>query len=655
MRILLWIPERGMTSQPPAVSVIVPVYNVESHIHACIASLRAQRFADFEVIVVDDGSTDSSYARARAAIGEDPRFCILRQANGGLSAARNTGLTAARGDLIAFVDSDDQVTPDWLEQMTAALEQTGADWVSCAIAFVAPDGSQTTHSGLHGAPELTQDTAPQLYDLTDWGDVIRHFPSAWNKLYRRSLIDGLEFPVGTWFEDHGFYYRAAARTQQIAHVPHPLYLQTQGREGQITRADSDRVFEQFAVLDDIAAQMARPGKTGAQTAFERIAGRLLYERSTALHAPDRRARFARAARDYLDRHGLRYDTGWDAALSPAWGLEMDGALPLSIVIPWDGVPELLAASLHSIAVQDALPGCEVIISCDRVAQAEARTVCAAQTGLGAVRILTSPQPGAGAARNAGLAAATGLLVVFLDAGDRLMPAALGHWSAEMIRHSADLGLSMFRMGPEDRHVHSGFHDLRGPAFAPARDAAEGLWDLPPEAALALHCHPSAKIFRRAFLNATGTAFGTGPLADWQIGIPAALRSTQTLYFAWPGVEIDETPIARRLWTSPVPARALAAAIAGLGDRLPTDTAARLQPGWQRRLLARAIWEKASFAQMGRAQKLGFVVAAALALLRLPALPPAPAQGDDMALDPYLGARLRRLARLGRSAGSRSRP
>ena len=114
----------------PQISVIVPVYNVENHVAACIESLRAQVHPSFEVIVVDDGATDDSHAVAVEAIADDQRFRVIRQENGGLSAARNTGLNHATAPFIAFVDSDDRVEPTYLSTLHAAVElgDTGQAW-----------------------------------------------------------------------------------------------------------------------------------------------------------------------------------------------------------------------------------------------------------------------------------------------------------------------------------------------------------------------------------------------------------------------------------------------------------------------------------------------------------------------------------------------
>lgn len=113
----------------PLISVIVPVWNVAAHVGACLRSLAAQSLPDFEAIVVDDGSTDDSLARARSAVAGDARFRFLEQPNRGLSAARNAGLAVARGAFVAFLDSDDRLAPDCLAALHGALAESGADWV----------------------------------------------------------------------------------------------------------------------------------------------------------------------------------------------------------------------------------------------------------------------------------------------------------------------------------------------------------------------------------------------------------------------------------------------------------------------------------------------------------------------------------------------
>lgn len=104
----------------PAISIIVPVYKTERFLPACIASIQAQTFVDFELILVDDGSPDNCPALCDAA-AKDRRIRVVHQKNRGLSGARNAGLDTARGEWVAFVDSDDTITPDFCEKLYAAV------------------------------------------------------------------------------------------------------------------------------------------------------------------------------------------------------------------------------------------------------------------------------------------------------------------------------------------------------------------------------------------------------------------------------------------------------------------------------------------------------------------------------------------------------
>jgi glycosyltransferase involved in cell wall biosynthesis len=123
------------------VSVIMPAYNSARFLAESVRSVQAQTFGGWELIVVDDGSTDDTAAVARQLAGADPRLRYLRRENGGQAAARNTGLRAARGDLVAFLDSDDLWLPGKLEAQLAVLEEAGADLVYCDGYVFFEDGS----------------------------------------------------------------------------------------------------------------------------------------------------------------------------------------------------------------------------------------------------------------------------------------------------------------------------------------------------------------------------------------------------------------------------------------------------------------------------------------------------------------------------------
>lgn len=124
----------------PSFSVIVPLYNKGAHIERTLSSLLGQSLTDFEAIVVDDGSTDDGPARVAACA--DPRITLVRQANQGVSAARNAGVALARADFVAFLDADDEWSPDFLETLAALIEkEPGASLYATAYREVGPDGS----------------------------------------------------------------------------------------------------------------------------------------------------------------------------------------------------------------------------------------------------------------------------------------------------------------------------------------------------------------------------------------------------------------------------------------------------------------------------------------------------------------------------------
>ncbi|TGD44066.1 glycosyltransferase family 2 protein [Pseudotabrizicola sediminis] len=315
---------------PPRISVIVPAYNVGPYIGAAIASLRCQTFPGFEALVIDDGSADDTRQQALAAIGGDGRFRLIHQENRGLSGARNAGLDLARAPVIAFLDGDDRFAPTFLQRLHDTLHSTGADWVACGLAFCTPDGVRHPHSAIHGQPEPRTSAQAVPFALDDWAQVICHFPSAWNKLYRRAFIGDLRFDEGTWYEDHTFFHRLAAKSRVLHHLSDPLYLYTLDRDGQITRADSDRVFDQIPVLETSAAIFHGADKSGADTGLARLATRLFCERLEVIRSPQRAARFRQAAAGFLARHRLAPEWTWDRHLDALQACSLSGHPPVTI-------------------------------------------------------------------------------------------------------------------------------------------------------------------------------------------------------------------------------------------------------------------------------------------------------------------------------------
>ena len=203
------------------VSVIVPAYNAERHIAACLASLRAQTLADIEILCIDDGSTDATGALIGAQAALDPRVRALHQPNAGVSAARNAGLDAARGEFVAFVDADDSLPAHALEALWQAA-QSGSEPVD----IVTSDHSVEREDGSREA--VTCPPAAARAEIL--GALVRcdgRYNAVWGKLYRRAFCgaQALRFPVGMRIgEDVAFNLCAFARAARWAHLPEGLYV-----------------------------------------------------------------------------------------------------------------------------------------------------------------------------------------------------------------------------------------------------------------------------------------------------------------------------------------------------------------------------------------------------------------------------------------------
>lgn len=184
-----------MTEQTP-VSIIIPVYNVAPYLRCCLDSVIAQSFAKFEAIAVDDGSTDGSGAICDEYAAKDKRFVVIHKENGGLSAARNTGLDNCSGRYICFLDSDDYYEPDFLQTMYDGIKDSDYDFVSCVANFVDEENCLIRRN------EYPVDRAELRGDLFDhWYHSNLIEDAAWNKIYQRSLFDGVRFKEGIIYED----------------------------------------------------------------------------------------------------------------------------------------------------------------------------------------------------------------------------------------------------------------------------------------------------------------------------------------------------------------------------------------------------------------------------------------------------------------------
>ncbi|WP_411102751.1 CDP-glycerol glycerophosphotransferase family protein [Streptomyces sp. cmx-4-9] len=184
---------------PPRLSIVVPVYNVELYLDECLESIAAQTFEDFEAILVDDGSTDTSAVIAKAFAAKDKRFRVVMQENAGLGAARNVGARHADKDseYLAFVDSDDTMPDYAYQRLIDALDETGSDFAGGNVKRFRSVGMQQSwgHRAAFAKTQLKTHISKFPALVTD--------RTAWNKVYRRTFWDehGFQYPEGILYED----------------------------------------------------------------------------------------------------------------------------------------------------------------------------------------------------------------------------------------------------------------------------------------------------------------------------------------------------------------------------------------------------------------------------------------------------------------------
>ncbi|MDO4293872.1 MAG: glycosyltransferase [Eubacteriales bacterium] len=206
------------------ISVIVTVYNIESYLSRAVDSILAQTYQNLEVLLIDDGSADRSGAFCDAYAKADRRVRVIHQANGGAYSARNTGLSAASGELVTFVDGDDWIDPDMYERLLCAMRQHRADLAVCRYRKVFEDRTVDASTRREAVFEGQELLAKYLEEDEDW--LIQ--TAVWNKLWRRELSQGLVFPKSL-YEDMAFTIRLLARSKRSVYLDRAYYNYFCGR------------------------------------------------------------------------------------------------------------------------------------------------------------------------------------------------------------------------------------------------------------------------------------------------------------------------------------------------------------------------------------------------------------------------------------------
>lgn len=216
------------------ISVIVPVYNVQEYLKICLDSILKQTYKDLEIILVDDGSTDSSGTICDEYKKKDNRIKVIHQKNGGLSSARNTGIKIATGKYIAFIDSDDYIEKDMYKRAIETMKQEHAQIFICGRYYLYKDVKEIKQKEniyiiMNNIQALDKMNMFEYYDV-----------AAWDKVYERNLFDGIEFPEGKLCEDWYTIYKVLDKADKIVYDSTPLYVYRQ-RPNSITHSDNKKI------------------------------------------------------------------------------------------------------------------------------------------------------------------------------------------------------------------------------------------------------------------------------------------------------------------------------------------------------------------------------------------------------------------------------
>ena len=193
------------------ISVIVPVYKVEPYLDKCISSIVNQTYKNLEIILVDDGSPDNCPAMCDAWADKDSRIRVIHKTNGGLSDARNAGMTVAIGELMAFVDSDDWIAPDMYEHLYRRLAEDNSDIAACGVQMIWEAKTPSRALTREGNCVLNQEEAMRAIIEESWLKQ-----PVWYKLYKTALVRDILFPKGKYHEDVFWSYQAVGRAQKVS-------------------------------------------------------------------------------------------------------------------------------------------------------------------------------------------------------------------------------------------------------------------------------------------------------------------------------------------------------------------------------------------------------------------------------------------------------
>ena len=234
-----------------AVSMIIPVYNVRDYLRKCLDSVAAQTYKALEVIVVNDGSPDDSLEIILEYTAKYPHFSCYTIENRGQGGARNYGMEQATGDYIMFLDSDDYIAPNCVEALVSAAESTGSDMVVANCYDVREDGS------ILDAYKNVYKSA--VTNLAQEPEILFNRVAPWGKLYKRELLEGLQFACRVWYEDMRLIPKLYLRASKVCYIEDALVYYVQRRGSTMNNKNYRRNLEVIEAFQDLLGWFREQG------------------------------------------------------------------------------------------------------------------------------------------------------------------------------------------------------------------------------------------------------------------------------------------------------------------------------------------------------------------------------------------------------------
>lgn len=225
------------------VSLIIPVYNVEAFLERCLDSVQNQTYKDTEVIIVNDGSTDSCPAIIEKYVEKNPNFKGFTIENSGQGGARNYGIEKATGEYVAFLDSDDYIAPNCIERLVETAQKHNSDIVVCSCYDVKEDGTVISNVGNNISNKTTS--------ISENPEILFNRVAPWGKLFRKSVFGDLRFATRVWYEDMRLIPKLYLNAQKISYIEDPLFYYVQRAGSTMNNSNAVRNLEILETFDDL--------------------------------------------------------------------------------------------------------------------------------------------------------------------------------------------------------------------------------------------------------------------------------------------------------------------------------------------------------------------------------------------------------------------